>query len=100
MSNWTIDQQNNQLKERARLYGINLPSNYLYDKSWQNKFKEGGKLTAKERIEIEKAKGKDRMEIQNAKSMSKYREKDIESKEKILSEMSSLTRELILNAIK
>ena len=40
------------------------------------------------------------MEIQNAKSMSKYREKDIESKEKILSEMSSLTRELILNAIK
>ena len=53
-----------------------------------------------ERIAIEKAKGKDRMEIQNAKSMSKYREKDIESKEKILSEMSSLTRELILNAIK
>ena len=100
MSNWTIDQQNNQLKERARLYGINLPSNYLYDKSWQNKFKEGGKLTAEERIAIEKAKGKDRMEIQNAKSMSKYREKDIESKEKILSEMSSLTRELILNAIK
>lgn len=100
LSNWTIDQQNNLLKERAKLYGINLPSNYLYTKSWQNKFKEGGKLTAKERIEIEKAKGKDRMEIQNAKSMSKYREKDIESKEKILSEMSSLTRELILNAIK
>ena len=100
MSNWTIDQQNNLLKERAKLYRINLPSNYLYNKSWQNKFKEGGKLTAKERIEIEKAKGKDRMEIQNAKSMSKYREKDIESKEKILSEMSSLTRELILNAIK
>ena len=100
LSNWTIDQQNNQLKERARLFGVNLPSNYLYDKSWQNKFKEGGTLTAKERIEIEKAKGKDRMEIQNAKSMSKYREKDIESKEKILSEMSSLTRELILNAIK
>ena len=101
MSNWTIDQQNNLLKERAKLYGINLPSNYLYTKSWQNKFKkEGGKLTAEERIAIEKAKGKDRMEIQNAKSMSKYREKDIESKEKILSEMSSLTRELILNAIK
>ena len=100
LSNWTIDQQNNQLKERAKLYGINLPSNYLYTKSWQNKFKEGGKLTAEERIAIEKAKGKDRMEIQNAKSMSKYREKDIESKEKILSEMSSLTRELILNAIK
>ena len=100
LSNWTIDQQNNQLKERARLLGINLPSNYLYDKTWQNKFKGGGKLTAEERIAIEKAKGKDRMEIQNAKSMSKYREKDIESKEKILSEMSSLTRELILNAIK
>lgn len=100
LSNWTIDQQNNLLKERARLFGINLPSNYLYTKSWQNKFKEGGKLTAEERIAIEKAKGKDRMEIQNAKSMSKYREKDIESKEKILSEMSSLTRELILNAIK
>lgn len=101
LSNWTIDQQNNQLKERARLYGIDLPSNYLYDKTWQNKFKkEGGKLTVGERIAIEKVKGKDRMEIQNAKSMSKYREKDIESKEKILSEMSSLTRELILNAIK
>ena len=101
LSNWTIDQQNNQLKERARLFGINLPSNYLYDKTWQIKFKKGGgKLTAEERIAIEKVKGKDRMEIQNAKSMSKYREKDIESKEKILSEMSSLTRELILNAIK
>lgn len=100
LSNWTIDQQSSQLKEKARLYGIDLPSNYLYDKTWQNKFKGGGKLTAEERIAIEKVKGKERMEIQNAKSMSKYREKDIESKEKILSEMSSLTRELILNAIK